>query len=420
MPDDPGTIRRIVWTELFPWLILVRALRLAISARLLVLAAIAVALSVGGWWVFGQLFAGSGDEQLRGWIAEYGELPHPLAIDATMNGFGSLVWPAKDAELPPTSASAPANAIVDPWLTLTRPFRQIFSRKLPVTALAFVLLCALWTDVVWAYFGGVIARLVALQVAREERGSLRGAMRYVRGRYRAYFGAPLYPLFGVLLFVLPLGVIGLLGQLGGVGLFTLGILWPLFLVAGLVITIFLVGLLFGWPLMWPTISAEGTDSFDALSRSYSYVYQRPLYYFVLAVFSGILGSLGWIVVRFFAGLVLFVTAWAVSWGAGGILLDDPRLVEEAPRAAAILGFWSEVVELVATSFVYTFFFSASTIAYLLLRQEVDGTEIDEVFLDEQPEKFGLPPLTPDAAGVPTVTNGSDADEVPAHNGGAAE
>ena len=317
MPDDRGTIRRIVWTELFPWLLLVRALRLAIQARLLVLAALAIALSVGGWWVFGQLFAGSGDEQLKSWIAEYGELPHPLAIDATLHGFGNLVWPAKDADLPPTSASAPVNVVIDPWLTLTRPFRQLFSGKLSLPALAFLLLCALWTDVVWAFFGGVIARLVALQVAREERGSLRGAIRYVRGRYRADFGAPLYPLFGVLLFVLPLAVVGLLGHLGSPGLIVLAILWPLFLVAGLVITIFLVGLLFGWPLMWPTISAEGTDSFDALSRSYSYVYQRPLYYLVLAVFSSILGSLGWIVVRAFAGLVLYVTAWAISCGAGG-------------------------------------------------------------------------------------------------------
>ena len=77
------------------------------------------------------------------------------------------------------------------------------------------------------------------------------------------------------------------------------------------------------------------------------------------------------------------------------------------------------MELVATSFVYTFFFSASTIAYFLLRQDVDGTETDEVFLDEQPEKFGLPPLVPDAAGVPTVANGSDADELAAENGGDA-
>ena len=142
MPDDRGTIRRIVWTELFPWLLLVRALRLAIQARLLVLAALAIALSVGGWWVFGQLFAGSGDEQLKSWIAEYGELPHPLAIDATLHGFGNLVWPAKDADLPPTSASAPVNVVIDPWLTLTRPFRQLFSGKLSLPALAFLLLCA--------------------------------------------------------------------------------------------------------------------------------------------------------------------------------------------------------------------------------------------------------------------------------------
>ena len=44
-----------------------------------------------------------------------------------------------------------------------------------------------------------------------------------------------------------------------------------------------VGLAAGWPLMWPTISSEGTDAFDALSRSYAYVYQRPLAYLLYAV-----------------------------------------------------------------------------------------------------------------------------------------
>ena len=53
----------------------------------------------------------------------------------------------------------------------------------------------------------------------------------------------------------------------------------------------LLGLAFGWPLMWATISTEGTDSFDALSRSYAYVFQRPLRYLFYVVVRAY--SAGW-------------------------------------------------------------------------------------------------------------------------------
>ena len=51
----------------------------------------------------------------------------------------------------------------------------------------------------------------------------------------------------------------------------------------------------------------------------------------------------------------------------------------------------------------------STAIYFLLRRDVDATEMDEVFLDqdESEEAYGLPPLKTDDAGAPTVD-----DEVP--------
>jgi len=62
-------------------------------------------------------------------------------------------------------------------------------------------------------------------------------------------------------------------------------------------TLLLVGVLLGWPLMWATISVEGTDSFDALSRTYAYVFQKPLRYAAYIGFAVIIGLLGWIVVE---------------------------------------------------------------------------------------------------------------------------
>ena len=43
---------------------------------------------------------------------------------------------------------------------------------------------------------------------------------------------------------------------------------------------------------------------------------------------------------------------------------------------------------------YAYFWTASTVIYFLLRQDVDATELDEVFreADESEKEFGLPTL----------------------------
>ena len=298
MVDDRGKLRQVAWTELFPWLLLGRSLRLATQARLLGLAAVALALTVGGWWFFGQLFAGTSDEQLTQWIEAYSRgpvlslsAPEPT-IDEMRKAEPGIRGPENPLVGPAAVGRPHQNPITAAWYNLSGPFRQLFEPRLSLAGLAFLLLCALWVDLVWSFFGGVITRLVALQVTTHERGSLPRRMRYVLRRYLSYFSAPLYPLFGALLFIVPLAIVGLIGRTGGFGIALLAILWPALLVVGLLITIFLVGLLFGWPLMWPTISTEGTDSFDALSRSYSYVFQRPLHYLWFAVVASALARLG--------------------------------------------------------------------------------------------------------------------------------
>ena len=39
MSDNHGTVRELVWSDLCPWLILIRAVRIAVSPRVLLLAA---------------------------------------------------------------------------------------------------------------------------------------------------------------------------------------------------------------------------------------------------------------------------------------------------------------------------------------------------------------------------------------------
>ena len=71
--------------------------------------------------------------------------------------------------------------------------------------------------------------------------------------------------------------------------------------------------------------------------------------------------------------------------------------------ATLIAFWAGCVHLLVLGFVYSYFWTASSAIYLLLRRDVDGTDMDEVYVVEQPDTYGMPALEQDAAGVPVVS-----------------
>ncbi len=87
--------------------------------------------------------------------------------------------------------------------------------------------------------------------------------------------APLIPLIILMVAGLALGVGGLLMYLPVVGPIVLGAFFILALLAGFIMTLVTTGTVAGFSLMFPTIAVEGSDSFDAISRSFSYVFHRP-------------------------------------------------------------------------------------------------------------------------------------------------
>src|SRR3712207_1254606 len=72
-------------------------------------------------------------------------------------------------------------------------------------------------------------------------------------------------------------------------------------------TLVLLGTLGGFNLMYPTVAVEGSDSFDAISRSFSYVYAKPwrmLFYSLVAI---AYGALCYLFIKFFIWLMLLLT-----------------------------------------------------------------------------------------------------------------
>lgn len=229
-------------------------------------------------------------------------------------------------------------------------------------------------------------------------------------------------MLGVVLAVLPIFVVGLLMKIDFFAVVA-ALVWPLVLAGGLVMTVLLFGLLLGWPLMWSTISVEGTDSFDALNRTYSYIFQRPLRYLFYAIVASVIGWLGWLVVETVAASVIWLAAWAAGWGTGAERIQALTVGTggfAAHAASAIIAFWGGWVKLLAIGYSFSYFGVASTAIYYLLRRDVDARETDEVFLDADAseQKFGLPKLQKDAAAPPEIAENAAAS--PASADGKAE
>ncbi|NUQ63125.1 MAG: hypothetical protein HUU20_11665 [Pirellulales bacterium] len=428
LDQNDGTLRSVAWLELFPWLGIFRCFRLAIGFRMLLLGAAGMLLTVSGWALLGFLFSGSPEvaqqvEPYDGcpWLALTSLVPErPLGPSLPPHlpeaGESSeLVAPSQSYLLrEPGPVWWLAEPIYGTWEQLGRPARDLFDARVSWTRLVFLLLAVLWAIAVWAWFGGAITRVAAVRLAAEERVSWGDMVRYAGAKWPAYFVAPLFPLVGVLLLTVPMGIVAILLRVG-IGVFLLGLVWWLFLIAGLVMALLLLALLAGWPLMWATISAEGTDSFDALSRTYAYVYQRPLHYLFYIGVAFLLGVLGWLLVANFAAGAVHLTYWAAHWGAGtervfsAIAANQGDLGVVGEAGGVLIRFWVEGLKLLAAGFLASYFWIAFTAIYFLMRRQVDATEMDEVYLEEEQDDdaHGLPPLKTDEAGVPTVDDMED-------------
>ena len=112
-------------------------------------------------------------------------------------------------------------------------------------------------------------------VARDEQIPLKTALTFARRKFVGFLSAPLLPVLLIVVIGAMLFVGGLVLSVPVLGEVLGGLLMVLALVGGAIIALVLVGVAGGGGLLWPTVAVEGSDGFDAMSRSYSYFYSRP-------------------------------------------------------------------------------------------------------------------------------------------------
>ena len=251
--------------------------------------------------------------------------------------------------------------------------------------------------------GGALCRMSALQCARGEKPGLTQALRYSTKKFTSFFTTPLAPI-GILIFIgLFVFLLGLVGNIPRVGELIMGLCMPLALFAGALIAIVLIGTAAGFNLMFPAVAYDGSDCFDAISRSFSYIYAKPWHMGFYTAVAAVYGAICYTFVRFCVFLLLGATRWFLQLGvftnsSANVdkvtaiwpqpsfmnLLQLPPLAEAnwPLWVAAVLVYLSSLVVVVLVgAFVISFYFSANTIIYSLMRSKVDNTAIDDIYTD---------------------------------------
>jgi hypothetical protein len=434
MVDQPTKIREVAWSELFPWLMLVRSVRIALMARVLILGTLGIIATILGWRLLAEVFSRSDDPLITSW-----------------NDVTNL-WATKDFWVKTDTTNAPdliysatwylLQAPIEIWRFLTRPFIEMFHGNRTATEFVFLFLCGIWELFVWGLVGGAITRIAALKFTRDEAPGLVAALRHAARKLTSYSLPPLVALVWAAVFGIQLVIIGAAMRIDFLALVA-GIFWPVVLLLGLLMAILLLGLLAGWPLMWATVSVEGTDSFDALSRSFAYTYHRPFRLLWYVLFATFLAVISMFVVKLFAASAIALGDWSVDWGLdeqtmdaivtpGRETIEGPALVPPADTMPAPLpstavddsasaladqtpemnwmrrgardsiAFWKTIVETLAAGYQAAFLWVAAVGVYLLMRRDIDGVQLNEVYVDPADE-YGLPPLVDEATGgVPEV------------------
>jgi hypothetical protein len=81
-------------------------------------------------------------------------------------------------------------------------------------------------------------------------------------------------------------------------------------------------------------------------------------------------------------------------------------------AFLVSGIWLNLIFLLIIGFGYSFFWSSSTIIYMLMRRKVDDADLDEVYMEDD-DRIEPPTYTPSSPPSAPAASGSTMVEAPA-------
>lgn len=298
-----------------------------------------------------------------------------------------------------------------------------------------------WTLGTWGFFAQAIHRITSLRIARDEGMSLKDGVRFSIRNFVTIALCPVIVFVAIGIFYGCNALAGLVLSVPVLGSIASLILVPLAVISTLLMLLIAIGGAIGLPLVGAAAAWERNGSLDAISRAFSYIFARPLQffwnYFLILLFTTIILSAG---AHFETILTKSIDAGLLS-DQVSVVIDTPRdlnandkaydrlnkdaqdlaktLEEKTDRARpfalsikslpevswmhwlTVLVFWVvlNVVKYGVFAVALWWFFGATTCTYADLRADVDGTDEDEIYLEEEEEDFEAM-AKPDAPAAP--------------------
>lgn len=444
MAGEPGDIKRIHWADYCSCVHLFRAFRMAISPHrlgiafcgLLVIVLVGLLLDGAQSFMFKDqrpvavVAGGISQHELHEFVVNNGDPALTLKWAEDMKKSGATIQHIGTFSLLLHQARTITNHLTDSVISM-RPsgiasalinigYTKLWLLRMH-TGFAILFLAA--SLVVWAMVGGSICRLTALEVARDERIGPMEAIRFTREKFLSFIFAPIVPAGALLLGLLALGAVGLVGALP-IGDVLVSLAFILWMLIGFLMALIIIGSTGGGWLMYPTIAVEGSDAFDAISRSFGYLMARPWRTIFYLLVSLVYGALCLTFIKIVARLTLACVHAGLSltmnidhvkvtgstteigkldaiWQAPSIdFVSTPYMGTFATRpdgsiplfAQWLVQGWVYGLAILVGAFVVSFACSSFTIIYFLLRREVDATGFDDVYLDDlAPMPTAAPP-----------------------------
>ena len=276
---------------------------------------------------------------------------------------------------------------------------------------------AIWMLVLWSVVAGAIARVYAVRIARDESIGVSDAFAFSLGNLKQFVLAPVFVGAAAVFFFGFAALAGALSAIPGLGPFVQVVAHPLALVAGLIVVVIAAGGFFGLPMMQAALATERNGTLDAISRTFSYVFTRPVLYALSAgivlFVCRIIGSFGDAFLGMTTRAMRFGASWnsdadhAIGWGAlaGG---DDmalfswpqPQHLEGLPVVGFYVAWFMTALAAVAVhGFVLSYFVGGLTDIYFMLRRDVDGIDEGEIYVEGAEPSLGTPVAGQPAGGT---------------------
>jgi hypothetical protein len=294
--------------------------------------------------------------------------------------------------------------IISPWTSVAQPAVLAVTSGAGISGRLNGLLRFGLALGAWSLVGVILCRRSAFLFVCNDQSTVARAVKYGLRRWGDSIRSPLIPLAAALLIGIIISGVGLLGRLPYWGSAWLFLISPIVAVLGVVMAFLLLATMLAWPLMVAAVAIDDCESFGGLSRAYSILTSRPWQTTGYIIFGLLVGLILMAVTMAVGETTIWCGVSATAFGSGG----------EQVRKSLVSPLTTLVHEIV-TGIGISFFWSAATVIYLLLRQDVDGVPLDRIALDDddRPVRDPLPVVGIPAtdAKPPTDTKMESNDEI---------